>query len=189
MNRIDNLTLRTTNALGRLASLQRRADKAAPPPALVRDALEELNSALEELRVANEALTEQATEVLRARDVGNESKRDLERLFSALPIPCLFTERDGRILDANPEASKLLNVGRQHLTGKPLLLFFMDRDRVMRGLESLPETGEFVEATIIRPRERRAREVLVRVVRLLTRDRCCWFLDRVPAPAEPSSGD
>ena len=184
MNRIDNLTLRTTNALGRLASLQRRADKTGPPAGLVRDALEELNSALEELRVANEALSDQAAEVLRARDNGDESKRDLERLFATLPIPCLFTESDGRILDANPQASQLLNVGRQHLAGKPLLLFFMDRDLVTRGLDSLPETGEFVYATIIRPRERRPREVLVRVVRLLTRDRCCWFLDRVPAPTE-----
>ena len=189
MNRIDNLTLRTTNALGRLASLQRRANKSVPPPAVVRDALEELNSALEELRVANETLSDQAAEVLRARDLGDESKRDLEKLFASLPIPCLFTERDGRIVDANPEASRLLNVGRQHLAGKPLLLFFMDRDRVMRGLESLADASEYVEATVIRPRERRPREVLVRVVRLVSRERCCWFLDRVPEPADPGSSD
>ena len=42
MDKIDHLTLRTTTALSRLSSLQRRADKTQAMPPLVRDALEEL---------------------------------------------------------------------------------------------------------------------------------------------------
>jgi PAS domain-containing protein len=184
MNRLDNLTLRTTTALGRLASLQRRADKSATPT-IVRDALEELSSALEELRTANEALVDQATEIAASRERDQGWRRDLQMLFANLPLPCVFTDNAGHILDANPEASRLLNVGRQHLVGKALLLFLMERDRLMQALELPPESGQVQQVTVVRPRERRPREVLLKGTRFPDGERWCWFFDRPAAVPEP----
>jgi len=179
MNRLDNLTLRTTTALGRLASLQRRADKMSTSPSLLRDALEELNTALEELRVANETMMDQASEMIPARNRSDDSRRELEAIFSAMPTPCVITGGDGTIVEANPAASALLNVGRQHLAAKSLFLFFMDRQRLIDAVTSPPE-GEFRETLVLRPRERRARQVLLRGVRLPDGQRWCWFLESPP---------
>jgi PAS domain-containing protein len=184
MNRLDNLTLRTTTALGRLASLQRRADKNAAPPSLVRDALEELNTALEELRAANEALADHASQMAEARERDQSARRELHAVLSALPLACVFTDNTGQILDANPQASRLLNVGRQHLVGKPLFLFFTERDRFLDVLAVPPPAGEFEHASVVRPRERRPRDVQLKGVRLPSGDRWCWFLDQRPAPVE-----
>ncbi len=182
MNRVENLTLRTTKALGRLASLQRRADTTAAP-GIVRDALEELSTALEELRVANENLVEQASEIAAARQRNEQGRRDFQALFDAMPTPCVFTDSTGRIVDANPPASRLLNVGRQHLAGKPLFLFFTNRDRLIQALEP-PTAEQFEQVSVVRPRERRPREVLVRGVRLPDGERWCWFLDAPQTPPE-----
>jgi PAS domain-containing protein len=184
MNRLDNLTLRTTTALGRLAMLQRRADKTSSPPSLVRDALEELNTALEELRAANEALAEHASDIAAARERDLGARRELQALLSAMPIACVFTDNTGQIVDANPHASRLLNVGRQHLVGKPLFLFFTERDRFLDALAVPPASGEFEQVSIVRPRERRPREVQLKGVRLPSGDRWCWFLDQRLAPQE-----
>jgi len=182
MDKIDHLTLRTTTALNRLSSLQRRADKTQAMPPLVRDALEELSTALEELRTANENLTEQANEIAGIRRRAEQEREDFQTLFTSMSIPCVFTDRAGRILDANPPASRLLNVGRQHLVAKPLILFFTDRDPLIAALEP-PAADQFEQRTVVRPRERRPREVLVRGIRLPDDDRWCWFLEN---PAEPS---
>jgi PAS domain-containing protein len=156
MDKLANLTLRTTTALGRLNALQRRAHKAPAVPSLVQDALEELSTALEELRTATENLTEQADEIAGIRRRAEQERQDFHALFTSLPIPCLFTDVNGRVLDANPQASRLLNVGRQHLVGKPLILFFTERDRLTAALE-LPGSEQFELRSILRPRERRPR--------------------------------
>jgi PAS domain-containing protein len=188
MKRVDDLTLRTTRALGRLASLQRRAGGVGTP-GIVRDALDELSAVLEDLRAANEKLVEQASEIAAARQRSERGRRDFQALFDAMSTPCVFTDATGRILDANPPASRLLNVGRQHLAGKPLFLFFTSRDRFLAALEP-PAAEQFEKLSIVRPRERRPREVLVRGVRLPDDQRWCWFLDAPPgATASQSEGD
>jgi PAS domain-containing protein len=182
MDRLDNLTLRTTTALGRLASLQRRADRTPAAASLVRDAIEELSTVLEELRTANDSLTEQANEIAATRLRTEQGRRDFQTLFTAMSTPCLFTDNNGRILDANPSASRLLNVGRQHLLGKSLVLFFVERDPLVAALEA-PAQEEFEKRSVVRPRERRPREILVRGVRLPEHDRWCWLLEN---PTESS---
>ena len=175
MNRIDNLTIRTTRAMGRLAHLQRRAE-APTTPAIVRDALQELSAVLEELRAAHEHAAEQSTQIAAARRQSAEAWRDYLALFNAMPIACLFTDSAGTIADANPHAARLLNVGRLHLVGKPLLLFFTNRDVLMQALDSSPEEV-FERVVVVRPRERRPRNVLVRGTRMLDGQRWCWFLE------------
>jgi two-component system cell cycle sensor histidine kinase/response regulator CckA len=183
MDQIETLTIRTTRALGRLAHLQRRADVAPTTPSIVRDALEELSAALEELRASHEHVAEQATQIAAARRQSGEVRRDYAMLFNAMPIACVFTDSAGTIADANSSAARLLNVGRQHLVGKPLILFFTNRDVLIRALDSRTEEA-FEHVIVVRPRERKPRTVSVRGTRMPDGQRWCWFMEDCPQPAE-----
>jgi len=186
MNRIDNLTIRTTKAIGRLTQLQRRADASTATPSIVRDALEELSAALDQLRAANEHVVEQAAHLAEARHQYGEGRRDYAALFNAMPLACVFTDAAGTILDANPCAARLLNVGRQHLVGKPLLLFFTNRDVLIQTLNSSPDAG-FEHVIVVRPRERKPRSVSVRGTRMPDGQRWCWFMEDPPPLAETAA--
>jgi PAS domain-containing protein len=183
MNSIENLTLRTTKAVGRLTVLQRRAQSAAAT-GIVRDALDELAAALEELRGANENLVDQAKHLAAMRRQHDELRRDYLAIFTAMPVACIFTDGIGSIDDANPHASRLLNVGRQHLIGKPLFLFFMNRDSLIQALTS-GSADDFEQLLVLRPRERKARDVLVRGTHFPDQQRWCWFLDPSLQAAPP----
>jgi PAS domain-containing protein len=186
MNSLESLTLRTTRAVGRLTALQRRA-QAATASGIVRDALDELSFVLDGLHAANEKLVEQAKQLETMRHEHDELRRDYLAVLTAMPIACLFTDAVGTIDDANPCASVLLNVGRQHLIGKPLFLFFMSRDSLIQALASGP-ADDFEQLLVLRPRERKPREVLVRGTRFPDRERWCWFLENsleTPPPPRP----
>ena len=188
MNSIENLTIRTTRAVGRLTTLRRRAESASPNPAVLQEALDELAATLDDLRAANDNLADHAAHLTASRDQYDKLRRDYLTLFTALPIACLFTDEVGSIVDANPVAARLLNVGRQHLAGKPLFLFFTNRDRLIQTFTST-FGEEFQQVVVLRPRERRPREVLVRGTRLPDGQRWCWFLEPPPQAAPADAKD
>lgn len=161
MDTIQILTLKTTTALGKLADLQRRADGAAEKMApVIKPALKELTGALEELQVANEHLQSQVDELASARWKVSAAERRLEEFANTVPVPCLWTDAAGVIDDGNAAACALLNISRQRLPGKPLMLFITDRDVLFAAMEALRRGGASstvdVELTV-RPRERRPR--------------------------------
>ena len=192
MTTLHMLTVRTNAALGRLATLQKRADKATTPAApVVRAAIKELADSLEELRVVNEQLQEQADESVEAKR-RLEQERDRQHEFQDLmPLACLWTSRDGQIEEANSAAADLLNVSTQHLSGRPLMLFTTERVKFSESLSALRErlTTVVELSAVLRPRERRARHVRL-IGRTLEHDsRICWFLLEPPpsADSEPTS--
>jgi PAS domain-containing protein len=179
MDTLQILTLKTATAIGRLADLQRRADhapgKAAP---VIKPALRELTGALEELQVANEHLQTQVDELAALRWGALELQRRLDEFTDALPTACVWTDVAGVISDGNDAACVLLNISKQRLTGKPLMLFVSDRDALFGAVHSLRDgTAATVEAVMmVRPRERRPRRLRV-IGRRLEHDlRCVWFL-------------
>lgn len=180
MGTLHSLTLRTATAVGRLAELQRRAERLADKPSpIAKAALAELSTALEELQVANEALQTQLDE-LNAIRVNVESVQHANEEFAqALPIAVLWTDRAGVIEKGNDAASQLLNIGKYHLQGKPLMLFITDRGPLFAALRSLCE-AEGVPAVdvdiTVRPRERRPRKMKLCGRRLQHDVRCLWFL-------------
>lgn len=178
MTTAQMLTVKANAARSRLASLQRRAERLAlPAGALVNAALKELADTLEQLQVASDELETQAAELGKARAAAVAAEQRFTDLLDVLPCPCVSTTAAGEILEANPSAARLLNVSRQHLAGRPLMLFLSGRSAFQSTLTALAG-GSTVVADIqgeVRPRERRAR--LVRVVaRRLTDDQICWFL-------------
>jgi PAS domain-containing protein len=188
MDTLQILTLKTATAMGRLADLQRRADhapeKASP---VIKPALRELTAALEELQVANEHLQAQLEELTGARwDALNVQQR-MDEFADIVPAACVWTDVAGVIEDGNQAACALLNISRQRLAGKPLMLFVTDRDALFAALHSLRDgTAASVEAEmVVRPRERRPRKLHVTGKRLEHDLRCVWFLqDTPPLPAD-----
>ena len=70
---IDVLELQLVSALQRFAALQRRAESDRDQPKLLARTLEELEGALEEVRVAQEQLIEGRTGSRRPRQISPES--------------------------------------------------------------------------------------------------------------------
>jgi PAS domain-containing protein len=190
MDTIQILTLRTSTALGKLADLQRRADGATEKMApVIKPALKELTGALEELQVANEHLQSQVDELASARWKVSTAEQRLEEFANAVPVPCVWTDAAGVIDDGNAAACALLNISRQRLPGKPLMLFITDRDALFAAMETLRRSGQSgtVELELtVRPRERRPR--ISRVIGHTTEHdpRWTWFIQDVRHLDAPS---
>jgi PAS domain-containing protein len=185
------LTVRTNAALGRLVSLQKRAERiTAQGNGIVRPALKELTDALDELQVANEQLQTQVVELAEAKAAAEAVASRFDELLEVMPFSCVWTDRAGEIVDANTAASALFNVSRQHLSGRPLILFLADRTALMDAFGAL--AAGIVRAVdfnaVVRPRERRVRPVRVSGRRLESDDRLCWILLE-PTSAEPAGSD
>jgi PAS domain-containing protein len=186
MDHLHSRTFRTTSALGRLADLQRRADRLPETPAAVtKTALQELTTALEELRVANDELQSLMDELGASRLEAAESSRLMDEFANAIPTPVVWTDSSGVITKANEQASRLLNIGRGHLVGKPLMLFVTDREALFVALRTISDTknAHAVDVDVtVRPRERRPRKLSLKGRRLERDGRCVWFLNE-PVPA------
>jgi PAS domain-containing protein len=187
---IHNLTLRTATAVGRLAELQRRAERLIEKPSpIAKSAMAELSTALEELQVANEALQTQVDELNSVRVTAEKAQRAMDEFAQALPIPALWTDRAGVIERGNEAASQLLNIGKHHLQGKPLMLFITDRGALFAALRSLCEAEGVPEVDVditVRPRERRPRRMKLCGRRLQHDTRCLWFIhEALPVAEEP----
>jgi len=183
MSTLHNLTLRTATAVGRLADLQRRAERPGNGSVIAKAALKELSSALEDLQVANEALQTQLDELNAVHTKIANVQQTNEEFAQALPIAVLWTDREGVIEKGNDVASQVLNIGRYHLQGKPMMFFITDRGPLFAALKSLCD-AEGVRAVdvdvTVRPRERRPRKMTLCGRRLQHDPRCVWFLHEGP---------
>lgn len=188
MSTIHNLTLRTATAVGRLAELQRRAERISENRSpVIKSALAELSTALEELQVANEALQGQVDELNALRMSAEDALNTVDEFAQALPIAALWTDSGGVIDKGNDAASQLLNVGKHHLVGKPLMLFIPDRGVLFGALRCLCDTPQVtavdVEVTV-RPRERRPRKMKLAGRKLQHRAGCLWFFHSPQSASE-----
>jgi PAS domain S-box-containing protein len=153
---VDSLELQLASAQQRLATLQRRASAESAGSKLLPRALKEAENLLEELRVAQEQLTEARR---RLSDLQAELTKQYEKyweLFDDMPDAYVVTKLDSSIVEANRAAAELFNVSQRFLTGKPLSVFVCeDRSGFLRMLESVPEHSRRIELSFrLRPRER-----------------------------------
>lgn len=185
MNTIQSLSLRTNAALTRLAELQRRAEHTgAAQASVVRPAMKELTNTLEELQVANEQLHEYVSALVEVRQTREHMAALHEEFVNTLPLPCLWTDAAGVIIEANEATALLLNVGTSRLTGKPLSLYCVTRLAFFEALDVLKASTVVEITTRVRPRERRAREVRLTGRRLRHDERICWFLREIPGSVD-----
>ena len=106
-----------------------------------------------------------------------------QHLFDVMPTPCLMTDEDGEILQANPAAGQLLNVSSGRLKGRLLSLFCEDRDAIRTALKDIRFGGAPVGfRLLVRPRERRpiAQSVLAAPAATPDSGLSVWFLTGPP---------
>ena len=108
---------------------QATTDSPMGSPELQDQALTELSIALEELSVAAEELQQQNEELLATRQELEEEHQRYQELFNFAPDAYLVTNETGTIQEANYRAEILLNVRKDFLGGKPLILFVAEADR------------------------------------------------------------
>lgn len=100
-----------------------------PPPTPLQESLKRLNTALEELRVAEEGLRQQNEELVAIRQALEAERQRYQELFDFAPDAYLVTDIDGKILEANRAAANLLKISQNCLFGKLLAQFIPENER------------------------------------------------------------
>ncbi len=195
------LMTRAAAAEKRLMAMTEQQERGERPTSpLSKTALRELSEALEELRVATEHLQLAADDLAVSRREATASADSYRELYEGLPMPCVLTNEQGTVDEANIRASKLLNVAAPYLTGKPLLLYLPQRETYFGLLEKV-RIADVARATVmLRPRDRKPVEVNVTVTALKRQLRWCWVfwepdagiesrvppVDGAPLPLDPT---
>ena len=120
---------------------------------------EELDHAFGALKSERQRLTTIAHEA-------ETTMRRARKLFVQSPNACLVLLRDGAaIADANPAASRLLNMATRYLIGKPFTNFLhQDRDLFLRQLKDVTDEDVDGWQVTLRPRERAGVRVVVKAI-------------------------
>lgn len=188
MNTIENLAVRTNAARGRLTELERRMEQNTAAGSVVKPALKELSTAIEELQVANEQLAQYVTELAATRHEAALLSARRDEFNNLLPLACIWTDQRGTVEEANEATAALLNVAVRRLAGKPLSLFLGDRAAFFDAVSVLQSgASQVVDIAVqVRPRERRPRQMRATGHKLRHDSRLCWILsDAEAAASEP----
>jgi PAS domain S-box-containing protein len=157
------------HARARAFGLRKQAAEMPSDTPWSEEALQELNTALEELRVTEEEVYAQADNLLgMQRELEYERRRYLE-LFDDAPEPYLTTDADGVILQANRRALQLFRKRDRFLRGKPVTSYVSAEDRsVVRDALTLVATHDSVcrvEFSITQPHAAAVRRVTASLCR------------------------
>lgn len=133
---MNRLSKKIDTLQARLNSLVRRAEKERPEQSeLLREAFEEVQTALETLESATGEFRKQNEELVDARTRVEAERQRYRDLFEFAPDGYMVTDMNGMIQDANSAALKMLDVDRRFLLEKPLSDFIAATQR--RDLQTL----------------------------------------------------
>ena len=153
----DQGFLHAASMRARLASLERRlqhspgdASRVAP------ECLRELEVAAARLEGLHENLRQRDAELRQLRGIVDSAEQRLGALVTMVDCGYLLTDLTGVIQEANPAASRILNISRKSLAGRPFVLFIASgRVELMGRLTILAEAGTPTDLELrLRPRER-----------------------------------
>jgi PAS domain S-box-containing protein len=128
---IDMFSQQVTEIHGRLAELYvgARADVELKSDLLLPIAFKELGTVSEELQVAAQELIQKNEELASTRNQVEVERQRYQELFDFMPLPYLVTDEQGKILEANRAAAKLLNIEQRFLENKLLINFISPQGR------------------------------------------------------------
>ncbi len=153
---IDVLELQLVSALQRFSTLQRNAADGRDHSKLLGRSISELESVLEELRVAQQQLVDNRVRMEQLQVELSREREKYWRLFDEMPQAYVITRSDTLITEANRAASELLNVSQRFLVGKTLSVFVCeDRTQFLLDAARVMSDPVIVDMTMkVRPRER-----------------------------------
>lgn len=128
---IDIFSQQIQEIHGRLADLyiSARSDSKLQSDLLLPIAFKELGTVSEELQVAAEELVQQTEELVLIRSQVEAERQRYKDLFEFMPIAYIVTDEQGKIIEANRAAAKLLNIEQWFLQNKLLINFIPPQDR------------------------------------------------------------
>src|SRR4051794_4083530 len=91
----------------RLVTMRAEDQEMHHPPA---DVVADLETAYEELRVADEEVRSQQEEIARLLERQNMLRWQQERMLALMPVPTLVTDRNGIIRSVNAAAAALMSM-------------------------------------------------------------------------------
>lgn len=162
---IDVLELQLVSAMQRFGALQRKAVADQDDSKLLARALQELSTALEEIRVAQEQLVEGRQRLEAAHfELARERERYWQ-LFEEMPQPYVVTDLSSVITEVNRAAAQLFNVSQRFLVGKTMSVFVCEnRGGFLSDIARLANEEQAGELTFkLRPRERAPLDVIATV--------------------------
>lgn len=164
---MDFLTQRIGDIQRHLESLYANSDSwPSGMSDMLGDTLHELDVAIQAMETAEEELRRQNEELMAALQEVELEKYRYESLFHFAPDGYVVTNMEGVIEDGNHAATVLLNLHREFLIGKPLMVFLPEDGRraFRQRLRMLRETTEVHEWDLhLKPRHCNPVEVHVRV--------------------------
>jgi PAS domain S-box-containing protein len=114
----------------RITALRARLGEAHDKtPAISSEALDDLSTTLEELRVAQEEINDQNNDLRAAQGQIDQERQRYHDLFDFAPDGYMVTDAAGTILEANIAAAALLGAPAAVLCGKPLTVFVAEKDK------------------------------------------------------------
>jgi PAS domain S-box-containing protein len=162
---LDVLELQLAAAMQRFGTLQRKALAEHDESKLLARALQELSTALEEIRVAQEQILEGRQRLEAAHfELARERERYWQ-LFDQMPQAYVVTDPSSVITEVNRAAAQLFNVSQRFLVGKAISVFVCeDRSGFLADVARLASAGESRDLTFkLRPRERAPLDVVATV--------------------------
>jgi PAS domain S-box-containing protein len=163
---VDALEFQIASALQRFSALQQeQTPERNGQTKLFRRALRELETALEELRVAQQQLVEGRHHLEQIQAELVERCGKYWQLFNDMPQGYVVTRGDSTITEANRAAAELFNVSQRFLVGKTMSLFVCeDRADFLASLGFItPGQAPRDMHFRLRPRERAPLDVSARV--------------------------
>ena len=162
---IDVLELQLVSALQRFSTLQRHVADGGDHHKLLLRSIQELESVIETLRVAQQQLVENRTRMEQMQLELSREREKYWRLFDEMPQAYVMTRSDTLITEANRAASELLNVSQRSLVGKTLSVFVCEeRTRFLLDAARVMSEGAPADLTLkVRPRERAPLRVTAKV--------------------------
>ncbi len=149
---------------------------------------QELDTANEELQVADAELRAQRRQLEDLLDARSGSGARREWLTSLLPVPVIETDRAGVVVSANTAAARALNIALAHLLRKPLVGFVDDvgRPRLRRVVSSVGSEPTRLRLHV-RPRRAEPAPYDVVVVADTGTDTVTWTLLPASDPDTPAA--
>ncbi len=120
-------------------------------------AFENLQTALEELQVADRELRQQNEQLADAQIELEKERQRYQELFDFAPEGYVTSDPLGVVREANRAASQMLNVAQRELVGKPLAIFVAADDRrIFRTqVSQMPDIGQVDDWEVrLQPRKR-----------------------------------
>jgi len=175
---------------GTLEMLQRRLSGHAPAGPHREALTEDLQTAYEELRVADEEVRTLRDQLGELGQHQESQRRQHERMLALLPVPIVTTDANGVIRSANAPVAALTGMPVAYLIGKPMQSWAIaeDRSALRRFINDVKKRPELRHTmTLSRPRGNTVRVECFVDVSPAPEHVWDWILLTVPEGAVPSS--